>query len=576
MDNYELLRKLGQGTYGTVYLCRQISSGKQCVMKRMLLSTLNSKERKSAFQEAQLLQELSHPNIVGYMDTLASKTKLYLFMQFCDGGDLERRLAEVRKEGQPIKQTQLLDWFVQMSLALQYLHSRRILHRDLKTANVFLTRMHIVKLGDFGVSRVLSATAELAKTFVGTPYYLSPELLSNQPYGHASDVWALGCIFYEIATLEHPFEATTFPSLASKILHDPAPMISPHRPDCDVAVDELLAMMLDKDPHRRATLPELLGAQVVQRRMHDFMHESTAAPRHAAPPPSATPPPAPLATPSPAPLATPSPAPLATPPPEAAERRETPKRGVKKRPPLPPAVGAQSEEELLAQIEREKQRLARSACAGGGAEAAAGLPSAARGAGLRLGPAEMEAAAAVACAAPWGDPRPWQTPAPFPAAAKAETAEEAAALAALRRAAWEEEAAAAAAEGSGEAPPLVDATCTRNLDEWKQVFAGGEGASRQMAAKGGPPPVEEEEDDDDAQETYEEDFEEDSEEEQARARGEAWRLAATVKGPAAVAAGSAQMAELQQTLKHLQLVNAEQATAVAAMPLAHCLLAHAT
>ena len=244
------MRKLGQGTYGTVYLCRQISSGKQCVMKRMLLSTLNSKERQSAFQEAQLLQQLSHPNVVGYMDTLASKTKLYLFMQYCDGGDLERVIDNAKKERSVVDQPQLLDWFVQMSLALQYLHSRsatrprsaptllrpitrgltaepsralphrraepsvapdpsrrRILHRDLKTANVFLTRKGIVKLGDFGVSRVLSATAELAKTFVGTPYYLSPELLTNQPYGHASDVWALGCIFYEVPRLRRSHTA---------------------------------------------------------------------------------------------------------------------------------------------------------------------------------------------------------------------------------------------------------------------------------------------------------------------------------------------------------------------------------
>ena len=117
----------------------------------------------------------------------------------------------------------LLDWFVQMALALQYLHTRRILHRDLKTANVFLTRAGIVKLGDFGVSRVLSATSELAKTFVGTPYYLSPELLQNEPYGAATDVWALGVIFFEMVSLRHPFEANNFASLAHKILHEEPP-----------------------------------------------------------------------------------------------------------------------------------------------------------------------------------------------------------------------------------------------------------------------------------------------------------------------------------------------------------------
>lgn len=234
-------------------------------MKRMLLSTLNGKERNAAFQEAQLLQQLSHPNIVAYVDTLASKTKLYLFMQYCDSGDLEGRLEQSKKEGQMIAKPQALDWFVQMSLALQYLHQRRVLHRDLKTANVFLTAKGcgrlIVKLGDFGVSRVLSATAELAKTFVGTPYYLSPELLMNQPYGRESDVWALGCIFYEVTTLEHPFEAANFPSLAHKILNDDPPLITTTRPDCDVEMDALMLWMLTKEPSRRASLAELLGSQ---------------------------------------------------------------------------------------------------------------------------------------------------------------------------------------------------------------------------------------------------------------------------------------------------------------------------
>uniref|UniRef100_A0A0D3IE25 non-specific serine/threonine protein kinase n=1 Tax=Emiliania huxleyi (strain CCMP1516) TaxID=280463 RepID=A0A0D3IE25_EMIH1 len=156
-------------------------------------------------QEAELLKSLNHPNIVAYIDTLSSRTKLYLLMQYCDGGDLEHRLNQAREERVMLPDARLLDWFVQMALALQYLHSKRILHRDLKTANVFLTALGIVKLGDFGVSRVLSATTELAKTFVGTPYYLSPELLNNSPYGHASDVWALGVIFYEMCTLAHPY-----------------------------------------------------------------------------------------------------------------------------------------------------------------------------------------------------------------------------------------------------------------------------------------------------------------------------------------------------------------------------------
>ena len=276
-DRYQTIKKLGQGTYGSVFLCRQKATGRQCVMKRMQLNTLDDRERTSALQESQLLQQLQHPNIVAYVDSIATRSKLFLFMQYCDGGDLEQRLAACKKEHSFIDEQQLLDWFVQMSLALQYLHDRRILHRDLKTANVFLTRAGIVKLGDFGVSRVLSATAELAKTFVGTPYYLSPELLSNVPYGPASDVWALGCIFYEIATLEHPFDAKNFPALAQKIVHTEPEPIALRRPIASggdpPSLDRLFRMMIHKTPEERAGLPALLCAPIVQRRMLAFVRE---------------------------------------------------------------------------------------------------------------------------------------------------------------------------------------------------------------------------------------------------------------------------------------------------------------
>ena len=276
-DRYQTIKKLGQGTYGSVFLCRQKATGRQCVMKRMQLNTLDDRERTSALQESQLLQQLQHPNIVAYVDSIATRSKLFLFMQYCDGGDLEQRLAACKKEHSFVDEQQLLDWFVQMSLALQYLHDRRILHRDLKTANVFLTRAGIVKLGDFGVSRVLSATAELAKTFVGTPYYLSPELLSNVPYGPASDVWALGCIFYEIATLEHPFDAKNFPALAQKIVHTEPEPIALRRPIASggdpPSLDRLFRMMIHKTPEERAGLPALLCAPIVQRRMLAFVRE---------------------------------------------------------------------------------------------------------------------------------------------------------------------------------------------------------------------------------------------------------------------------------------------------------------
>ncbi|XP_022786792.1 serine/threonine-protein kinase Nek5-like [Stylophora pistillata] len=117
-----------------------------------------------------------------------------------------------------LPEDQVLDYFVQICLGLKHVHDRKILHRDLKSQNIFLTKNGIVKLGDFGIARVLHSTMELARTCIGTPYYLSPEICENKPYNNKSDIWSLGCVLYELLTLKHAFEAGNMKNLVLKII----------------------------------------------------------------------------------------------------------------------------------------------------------------------------------------------------------------------------------------------------------------------------------------------------------------------------------------------------------------------
>ena len=144
------------------------------------------------------------------------KGKLCIVMDFADGGDLAKILRD--QKGIYFSESQILDWFTQICLAMKHVHDRKILHRDLKSQNIFITKANIIKLGDFGIARELTHTHQKVKTMVGTPYYLSPEIIQNKPYSFKSDVWSLGIILYELSMLRPPFNGESIHSLAVKIV----------------------------------------------------------------------------------------------------------------------------------------------------------------------------------------------------------------------------------------------------------------------------------------------------------------------------------------------------------------------
>ena len=121
---------------------------------------------------------------------------LCIVMDYCEGGDMYHKIAKQRELGKLFPESQIITWFVQMALAMNYVHDKKILHRDLKTQNIFLTSKGDIKIGDFGIARVLQHTYDCANTAIGTPYYLSPEICQEKPYNQKSDIWSLGCIFY--------------------------------------------------------------------------------------------------------------------------------------------------------------------------------------------------------------------------------------------------------------------------------------------------------------------------------------------------------------------------------------------
>ena len=181
-DRYKVFKVLGRGSYGEVWLVSPLESSadskskpRRCVLKRVSVGRSNDEKTDLAVaeREAQLLSSLKHPNIVSYIESFRSRDHhLNIVMAFCEGGDLYTKLKYRKK--QLLGEEQILDWFIQITLALQYMHDRSILHRDLKTQNIFLTKHEIVKVGDLGIARILDNNgADLATTVIGTPYVYS-------------------------------------------------------------------------------------------------------------------------------------------------------------------------------------------------------------------------------------------------------------------------------------------------------------------------------------------------------------------------------------------------------------------
>ncbi|KAM9182167.1 serine/threonine-protein kinase Nek4 [Mergus octosetaceus] len=272
LDAYCFLRAVGKGSYGEVSLVRHRHDSKQYVIKKLNLKNASIRERKAAEQEAQLLSQLKHPNIVAYRESWQGEDGLlYIVMGFCEGGDLYHKLKE--QKGKLLPESQVVEWFVQIAMALQYLHEKHILHRDLKTQNVFLTRTNIIKVGDLGIARVLENQYDMASTLIGTPYYMSPELFSNKPYNCKSDVWALGCCVYEMATLKHAFNAKDMNSLAYRIVEGKLP---PMPKDYSPHLAEIIRTMLNKKPEERPSVKSILRHPYIKQQISLFLEATKA------------------------------------------------------------------------------------------------------------------------------------------------------------------------------------------------------------------------------------------------------------------------------------------------------------
>lgn len=228
MENYERIRVVGRGAYGVCWLCRRREDplAQKVIVKTIFIHGMSPDEEKSMMGEVKLLQKMHHPMIIGYYDYFIFENQLAIVMQYAEGGTMEKLVQD--QKGVNFTETQVLNYFTQILIALNHIHSKSIVHRDLKTQNILLNRKKtLVKLSDFGISKELT-TRSLASTVIGTPNYLSPEICEGRSYNQKSDLWSLGCVLYELIELKRAFDGENLPAIVMKITKCAYPAIGSH------------------------------------------------------------------------------------------------------------------------------------------------------------------------------------------------------------------------------------------------------------------------------------------------------------------------------------------------------------
>ncbi|XP_068867537.1 serine/threonine-protein kinase Nek3 isoform X3 [Aphelocoma coerulescens] len=253
MEGYNVLKVLGEGSFGRALLVHHKISDQKYVMKEIRLP-MSSSGVENSRKEAVFLAKMKHPNVVAFKESFEADGHLYIVMEYCDNGDLMQKIKH--QGGNFFPEDTILHWFVQVCLAVKHIHDKRVLHRDIKSKNVFLTQSGKVKLGDFGSARLLAHPMSYACTYVGTPYYVPPEIWESLPYNNKSDIWSLGCILYELCTLKHPFQANSWKHLILKICkgsYDPLPSHYSYE------LHYLIKQMFKRNPQNRPSASTILS-----------------------------------------------------------------------------------------------------------------------------------------------------------------------------------------------------------------------------------------------------------------------------------------------------------------------------
>ncbi|MEW5299511.1 MAG: hypothetical protein WDW36_002522 [Sanguina aurantia] len=254
---YDVQKAVGKGGYAIVYKAIRLEDGRVVAVKKVEIFEMSAKKRERCLSEVTLLHKLDHPNIIQMLDAFIDENMLIIIFEWAPAGDLKRLIKKTAESGRALEEGAIWTFFFQIVDGLRYMHSMRIMHRDIKPANVLVGANGALKLADLGLGRQLSEQTMEAFSKVGTPYYVSPEVVRGAGYDWKSDVWSMGCLLYELACLRSPFEmqgANLYDVFQRISKCDFTPLPADH---FSVPLRHLVARMLQMDPAKRPELEEV-------------------------------------------------------------------------------------------------------------------------------------------------------------------------------------------------------------------------------------------------------------------------------------------------------------------------------
>ena len=271
LNDYEILKQIGTGAFSTVSLVKSKKDNLIYALKRVELTKMMPNEKDNSLNEIRLLASVNHINVISYKESFYEEVTntLNLVLEYADAGDLQTKITSHKNAQKYFSEKTIWSIFIQMVQGIKALHDKNIIHRDLKSANIFLMKNGICKLGDLNVSK--EAKTGLLKTQTGTPYFASPEVWSGKPYGVKSDIWSLGCILYQMTTLKMPFQGNNFKEVYNNVIkckYSPLPKIYSKE------LEYIIKKLLQIDPDKRPSAKEILEEPIIKGKIKVLFNDS--------------------------------------------------------------------------------------------------------------------------------------------------------------------------------------------------------------------------------------------------------------------------------------------------------------